>query len=101
MAFLNALIVALKGHQAAGLGGMQLGEDADSHQLQALLLSLHAHRSGQLEVAQGQLHQLMQHLLGHVLGQEAVVPALAEGRQQIDYFTNILFPVFLYLLRMK
>ena len=80
---------------------MQLGEDADSHQLQALLLSLHAHRSGQLEVAQGQLHQLMQHLLGHVLGQEAVVPALAEGRQQIDYFTKILFPVFLYLLKMK
>ena len=75
-AYLNAAVVALKGHNAAGLAVVQPGHNAHLGQLEALHRCLHIHQPGQLEVLQSQLHQLMQNLFGHVPLQEVVVAAL-------------------------
>jgi hypothetical protein len=69
--------VPFKRDEAAGLRLVQLGEDSDIDQLEAVH-RIRLHRPSLLEVLQRQLHQLMQNRFRHVRLEEAVVPVLAK-----------------------
>ncbi len=100
LSFLNAVVMPLKGHQAAGLVVVQLGHHAHLGQLQAAHCRVQC--TSQLEVTQRHLHQLMQNLFGHVTLQEAVVSLLTkQTTKQYKPFYYIETPVFYFSLSFK